>query len=80
MDHPISTRAIPEQWPQVSQAVLERLTVGASVYGDTSFEAAPSMLAHEIEQEALDIMGWGFILAVRLRALRAQLERLEGAG
>ncbi len=56
------------------QALMEKLAAGHAEYGDTSFGMRPTALANEVEEEALDICGWGFILWVRLRALRAKLQ------
>ena len=60
-------------------AVRARLDAGRAAYGDRSFDAPPSALAAELEAEALDIAGWGFILWARLRRLREAAARLDGA-
>ncbi len=57
--------------------VSERLEAGRETYGDRSFgRSCPSTLA-ELEQEALDLAGWGFVLWYRLRRMRQGLEALE---
>lgn len=68
--------AIRDLWPEFVAAVHRRLEVGAREYGDASFTLPASDLVAEIEQELLDVMGWGFILFCRLRVLRAKLDRL----
>jgi hypothetical protein len=50
--------------------VRARLEAGRATYGDRSFERSPSELLRELEQEALDLAGWGFVLWHRVRALR----------
>lgn len=59
------------------RALDSRLTAGAAAYGQRSFERPPAELVDELEQEALDIAGWGYVLWVRLRRLREQTERLK---
>lgn len=66
-----------EQFATFVAEVSRRLEAGARAYGDRSFGADPSQLVREIEQEALDLAGWGFVLWSRLRAMRAAAERLE---
>lgn len=51
-----------------------RLEVGEREYGGASFTAAPTSLIGELQQEALDIAGWGFILWRRLEAFRRRLD------
>lgn len=53
-------------------AVQARLEKGAVTYGDQSFNVAPAVLLEELQQEALDLAGWGFILWRRLEAFKAE--------
>lgn len=55
--------------------VEKRLEKGAIEYGDESFDRPIEDLIGEIEQECLDLAGWGFVLWVRLRRVR---ERYSG--
>ena len=75
MDHPISSDAIERLYPKFSAEVVGRLKAGAKDYGDRSFTETPEKLLHEMQQEAMDITGWGFILWCRLEALVEALER-----
>jgi len=52
------------------EAVGVRLAAGARAYGGRSLLAAPHALAGEVEQELLDVVGWGFLLWLRMRRLR----------
>jgi hypothetical protein len=61
------------EWAAFVGAVGGRLAAGQRVYGDASLDASPVTLANEIEDEVLDLAGWGFLLWRRLRALRAAL-------
>lgn len=70
-------QAIAEQWPEFAGVVRRRLDKGAITYGDASFELPAGKLALEVEQEMLDIVGWGFILWCRLQELKPKLNRLE---
>jgi hypothetical protein len=66
---------IRADWARFTAAVGARLATGQRVYGDASLAAVPAALASELENELLDIAGWGFLLWVRLRALRHRLPR-----
>ena len=56
-------------------AVQARLEKGTITYGDRSFDAAPAILLDELQQEALDLAGWGFILWEKLEAMKEALRR-----
>jgi transcriptional regulator with XRE-family HTH domain len=55
------------------QALRTRLRAGALEYGDGSFSRSPSALVGELEQEALDLAGWGYVLWRRLQRAKAAL-------
>ena len=57
--------------------IEKRLDAGRKEYGDKSYSRDPLELVGEIEQEIFDVSGWGFILWMRLRKIRAELERLR---
>lgn len=61
-------------FPGFVKAVRQRLEAGRVEYGDRSFARAPSDLIGELQQEALDLAGWGFVLFERLRAMQEALE------
>lgn len=52
-------------------SVWSRLEAGAEAYEDRSFSKDPVELVRELQQEALDLAGWGFVLWSRLRALES---------
>jgi hypothetical protein len=60
-------------WPAFAEAVRARLEAGRAAYGDRSFSREPAELLGELEQEVLDLAGWGFVLFQRLEAMRAAL-------
>ncbi|MCC6994800.1 MAG: hypothetical protein IT370_09345 [Deltaproteobacteria bacterium] len=62
------------RFPEFARAVSARLEAGRASYGDKSFSRHPAVLCGEIEQELLDVMGWGYILWRRMRELREALE------
>lgn len=64
-------------WYEFEEKMLRRLEEGHQKYGASSFLNGAQATIFEIEQEALDICGWGFILWVKLQALRRQVEQLE---
>ncbi|MBI4518797.1 MAG: hypothetical protein HY699_23635 [Deltaproteobacteria bacterium] len=62
-----------DTFPTFAAAVAKRLEVGAVTYGDRSFHRPPGELLGEIEDECLDLAGWGFVLWCRVRALRERV-------
>lgn len=64
-------------WPEFEEVMKRRLEAGHMTYGDGSFGRPPRELTVELEEEALDIVGWGFILWTRLRRLREVMEDNE---
>lgn len=63
-------------WPAFAEAVRARLEAD----GDRSFALPPTVLVGELEAEAFDLAGWGFVLWCRLRALHEAAKRLERHG
>ena len=57
-------------WPAFAESVRKRLEAGRAAYGDKSFERPPAELVAELQQEALDLAGWGFVLWCRLEAMQ----------
>lgn len=57
-----------------------RLKVGAQQYGDRSFQRPLVEVLGEIEQELVDIAGWGLIAWVRLQRLRTAVDHAELRG
>jgi hypothetical protein len=51
----------------------KKMTKGFKEYGDKSFKRKPKALANELEEELLDIVGWGLILYVRMQELKKKL-------
>jgi len=60
------------------EAAIERLEKGAREYGAKSFTMQPGELLEELQQEALDLAGWGFVLWKRLELLKAAAALAEG--
>jgi hypothetical protein len=56
-----------------ASAVRHRLQAGSETYGNRSFTREASELVDELQQEALDLAGWGYILFCRLEAMREAL-------
>ena len=54
----------------------ERMKQGFKDYGDKSFGRPPIELINELQQEALDICGWGYILWCRFEDLKKECEKL----
>ena len=60
-------------WPAFSATVRSRLDAGRAEYGDRSFSASPAALLRELQQEALDLAGWGFVLHERIAKMLREL-------
>lgn len=63
-----------DRWPVLMRAVRARLEVGRREYGEESFARDPSELLGELQEEALDLAGWGFVLWQRIEPLREHLD------
>ena len=76
MENKISANAIRNSFPGCMKLVKTRLIMGAKSYGDVSFRRGPIELIDEVDQEVLDIIGWGFILHHRLMRIKKATKRL----
>ena len=83
MDHPILPD-VPDDFdrgPYEDEYIAklrERLKQGHVEHGISSFNKETSGLIEEIQEELLDVSGWGFMLFVRLKRLEAHILKLEG--
>ena len=60
-------------WGDYARAVRDRLEQGKTEYRDRSFSRDSAELLEELQQEALDLAGWGFVLWHRLEQMREAL-------
>jgi hypothetical protein len=67
-------------WPAFAESVRARLEAGRAVCGDRSFARPPAELVGELQQEALDLAGWGFVLWCRLEAMRSVTPTIASNG
>ena len=65
------------RWGDFAEAVRERLEKGRIEYQDRSFTSEPAELLAELQQEALDLAGWGFVLWHRLEAMSRALDTAD---
>lgn len=66
-----------KEWPAFEAAMQERLREGYKQYGDWSYDRpidTKEGLLRMVEEEVMDIVGWSFILWVRLRDLARAAE------
>lgn len=73
-DAPAQPPDVLSAWPTFAESVRRRLDAGRAAYGDKSFQRPPAELVQELQQEALDLAGWGFVLWCRLEAMRAKAQ------
>jgi hypothetical protein len=74
---PTPTPVWKTEWPAIRHELEKRFDEGHLEYGDGVFDRPPRRTVKELTQEALDIMGWGFILVVRLKRLERDLKTFE---
>lgn len=61
-------------WDEFTSKVYDRMVVGEKEYGDASYSLAAKEVIGELEQEALDIMGWGYFLWKKCKQLEERLK------
>ena len=59
---------------QFLDALAARLELGARDYGNTSFDRPMASTIGELEDEALDIAGWAYVMWVQLKRRCARLD------
>lgn len=64
-------------WREFLGHVENRLVAGAREYGAASLRAPAGALAAEVEEELLDVMGWGFLLWIRMRGIADRLKETK---
>ena len=72
----MSTPMWKEYWPAFEKEMKERLQTGYLEYGDGSFLKEPLETVEEVIEETMDIVGWSFILRVRLERLKKAISAL----
>lgn len=63
-----------DAFPRFAREALGRLDAGRRRYADRNLQAHPADLLAELEEECLDLAGWGFVLWTRVRQLRDAAE------
>lgn len=77
---PEGTRDPLEDFAAFAAEARARLDAGRLAYGDASFSKPPAELVAELQQEALDLAGWGFVLWCRLERMRRALSSTPTGG
>src|SRR5262245_19946883 len=72
-EQPVETADPLSHWPTFAERVRERSEAGRQAYGDRSFSKDPDELLAELQQEALDLAGWGYVLFARIERAREAL-------
>lgn len=74
-DLPASGVPMWEQyWPSFATELCEKLARGHLEYGDVSFDRDARLLLKELQAEALDLAGWGFVLWVKIEKITTALD------
>ena len=58
------------RFPEFIEALTSKLQRGFESYGDKSFDGPLVDTISELQEEALDLAGWGFVLWIKLDRLR----------
>lgn len=64
-------------WDAFAQALTAKLDRGYQEYGDGSFDLPLSRLLDELQEECLDISGWGLLLWVRLNRIKETIGAVD---
>lgn len=59
-----------EDWADFEEALKAKLQRGFSEYGDGSFDRPTQEILQELQEEALDLAGWGMILWSKIKRAR----------
>lgn len=73
-DTPLSDNAIEWDFPRYIDQLRLKLEKGKRDYGDSSLSLSPDRLIAELQAEALDFSGWGFLLWLKLERMRQKLQ------
>ncbi len=60
-------------WQTFISQIEPRLNRGAVEYGDASLKATSQELYKEVEEEILDVVGWSFLLWMKLQGISNRL-------
>lgn len=80
MSSPTTTGPLDADLKRFIARLRLRLQAGAKAYGDVSFTRPAAELVDEVMQEAEDIVGWTFLLWLRLSRMRERVGRVEASG
>lgn len=75
---PLSDEAI-RQYPVFTEGVHARLIAGRETYGDISFERPVAEFLDELQQECMDLSGWGFILWGKIEKMKLEARSTQKA-
>lgn len=64
-------------FPEFVETLRERMEQGFKEYGDKSFDRPGMELIDELEEEVLDICGWGLILYTKICELKVRIKEGE---
>lgn len=59
-----------KMWDAYTESVRKRMEIGKATYGDSSFDKSFLELLAELQGEAEDLAGWGFVLWAKIEALK----------
>ena len=64
-------------WPKFLEQLERKMAHGAKEYGDASFHGSMRPTLEELQQEAIDITGWGYILYCKIQRFKERAARLQ---
>lgn len=73
----MKTHELRISFAQFADQVQRRLDRGRQRFRNRNFGRKPQRLLSEVEEELLDVMGWGFLAWSRLQAVRDRLAAFD---
>lgn len=66
------SHGFPDYYGPFLRALQARLIKGQQTYGSASFERPDDEILTELQEEALDLAGWGYVLYAKIEAYRSK--------
>lgn len=64
--------SFPDHYGTFLYELGKKLERGQQLYGSSSFKKSEGELLEELQQEAVDLAGWGYILWAKIEALKSK--------
>lgn len=72
-DAPAALPTLPDSYEDFLAELEDKLLRGQADYGDASFDKPAQEILDELQAEALDLAGWGYVLWEKIERVRRRL-------